>query len=608
MRFSGLCKSLRVSVIPSRLRVKGTAVAYNAPVAIFTSARRAAFWRFDHRTKTLSYLETTTMTGLRHGGRVLADQLWIQGCRRVFCVPGESYLAVLDGLYDIPDIETVTCRHEGGAAMMAEAHGKLTGQPGICMVTRAPGATNAAAGVHIAHQDSTPMILLIGQVGRGLVDREAFQEVDFRRMFGPLAKWVAQIDDAARIPEYLSQAYSVCLSGRPGPVVLALPEDMLSDEVTVADCKPVVPGIARAAEEDLDRLVGLLSAAERPLIMVGGGGWSATASQQLQTFAETHDLPVCASFRCQDYFDNDHRCYVGHAGIGINPKLAQRIGDCDLLICVGARLGEMTSSGYALVDIPNPQMKLVHVHPGAEEIGRVYRPDLGINASGPSFVAGIGRRKLESTGHWGEWCRAARRDFEKSLELLPTPGSAQMEQIVGYLREHLAPATIICNGAGNYTAWVHRYYRYRGYRTQLAPTSGSMGYGLPAAIAAKLEHPDRTVVCFAGDGCFLMTGQELATVSALSLKIVIVVVNNEMYGTIRMHQERSYPGRVIATGLRNPDFAALAESHGIRGVRVQSNEAFMDAYSASEEAEGAVLIEVMTDPNALTPVATLDGA
>ncbi len=546
------------------------------------------------------------MTELRHGGRVLADQLRVQGCRRVFCVPGESYLPVLDGLYEIPEIETVVCRHEGNAAMMAEAHGKLTGQPGVCMVTRAPGATNAAAGVHIAQQDSTPMILLIGQVGREFVDREAFQEVDFRRMLGPFTKWVAQIDVAHRIPEYISQAYSVALSGRPGPVALALPEDMLTEEVSVADCRPAAPGRPQVAEQHLSRLLELLSQAERPLVMVGGGGWNAASSAALEAFADANDLPVCASFRCQDYFDNAHRCYVGHAGIGINPALAERIRACDLLVCLGPRLGEMTSSGYTLVDVPNPQMKLVHVHPGAEELGRVYRPDLAINATSASVAAALGSRGRLAGAPWEAWRRDARRDYDESLEPLPTPGEVQLEEIVRYLRERLLPSAIITNGAGNYTAWVHRYHRYREYRTQLAPTSGSMGYGLPAAIAAKLEHRDRDVVCFAGDGCFLMSGQELATVAEHRLKLLVVVANNGMYGTIRMHQERSYPGRVIATDLHNPDFAALAESYGVRGVRVRTNEEFSAAYAAFEASDRAHLIEAMIDPRALTPVATLE--
>ncbi len=541
----------------------------------------------------------------RHGGQILVDQLRVQGCDMVFCVPGESYLAALDGLYGDNAVRTVVCRQEGGAAMMAEAYGKMTGRPGVCFVTRAPGATNAASGVHIAQQDSTPMILFIGQVGRGMMDREAFQEVDYRRMYGPLAKWVAQVDAIERIPEYVSHAYHLATSGRPGPVVLALPEDVLSAAAEVADAKPAAPVEAKAADEDLEALAELLKAAERPLMIVGGGGWSKEACVQVMAFAERLDLPTGASFRCQDYFDNRHRNYVGDVGIGVNPKLAARVRDCDLLISLGARLGEMTTGGYALVAIPNPKQTFVHVYPGPEELGRVYRPDLAINASIRSFAAKLERVAGVDPGRWAEWSRAARADYEANSELQETPGAVKLEQVVGYLRDHLPADAILTNGAGNYTAWLHRYYRYRPYRTQLGPTSGSMGYGLPAAIAAKLAAPARPVVCFAGDGCFLMTGQELATAVQYELPVVIVVVNNAMYGTIRMHQERHYPGRVSATDLRNPDFAKLAEAYGALGETVTRGEDFPAAFERALAAERPALIELRTDPEAITPRQTL---
>ncbi len=541
---------------------------------------------------------------LRHGGQILVDQLAIQGCDAAFCVPGESFLAVLDGLHAHPGLRTIICRQEGGAAMMAEAYGKMTGRPGVCFVTRGPGATNAAAGVHIAYQDSTPMILFIGQVGRDMVDREAFQEVDYRQMFGPLAKWAAQIDQTERIPEYVSHAYHLATSGRPGPVVLALPEDMLSSSAEVADSKPAARVEAKLAAEDLEAFAALLRGAERPFAIVGGGGWSQTAREAFEAFAERFSLPVGASFRCQDYFDNRHPCYVGDVGIGINPPLAGRLRESDLLLVLGARLGEMTTSGYSLIDIPNPKQKLVHVYPGPDELGRVYRPDLAINASPASFAAKLASLESAGTPPWAERSGAARADYEANIVPQETPGEVKLEQVIAHLRETAGDA-IVTNGAGNYTAWVHRYYLYGPYRSQLAPTSGSMGYGLPAAIAGKLAAPERPVVAFAGDGCFLMTGQELATAVQYDLPIVIIVANNGMYGTIRMHQERNYPGRVSGTGLKNPDFAALARSYGAAGETVTRTEDFPAALERALAAEGPALIELRTDPDAITPRTTL---
>lgn len=541
----------------------------------------------------------------RHGGQILIDQLRIQGCDTVFCVPGESFLAALDGLHGQSALRTIVCRQEGGAAMMAEAYGKMTGQPGVCFVTRGPGATNAASGVHVALQDSTPMILFIGQVGRDMVDREAFQEVDYRRMYGQLAKWVAQIDSTERIPEYISHAYHLATSGRPGPVVLALPEDMLSARATVADAKPALPVEAKAAPEDMAALEALLAGAQRPLMIVGGGGWSAEVRDGLAAFAERLDLPVSAAFRCQDYLDNRHPNYVGDAGIGISPALAQRIRDSDLLISLGARLGEMTSSGYSLIEIPNPKQSFVHVYPGPDELGRVYRPDLAINAASRSFVAALEGIAPPAEIPWSGWRAAARADYEANRQAQETPGEVKLEQIVAQLNDRLPSDAILTNGAGNYTAWLHRYYDYRSYRSQLAPTSGSMGYGLPAAIAGKLAAPDRPVVAFAGDGCFLMTGQELATAVQYELPIVIVVVNNGMYGTIRMHQERHYPDRISGTGLHNPDFALLAQAYGASGELVTRSEDFPAALERALTAGKPALIELRTSPEAISPRMTL---
>ena len=546
------------------------------------------------------------MRNVRHGGRILADQLAIQGCDRVFLVPGESFLAAIDGLHDLPGIETVICRQEGGAAMMAEAYGKLTGRPGVCMVTRGPGATNAAAGVHVAFQDSTPLVLVVGQVGRGMLDREAFQEMDYRRMYGEMAKWVAQVDRTERIPEYMSRAFHTAASGRPGPVVLALPEDVLSARADVADARPAVPGVPKAAASDVAAFGALLAQSTRPMLIVGGGGWSATAARDLARFSAAHHVPVSASFRCQDYLDNRHPNYCGHLGLGISRRVADRFRRCDLLIALGTRLGEITTSGYSLVDIPNPASRFVHVHPGAEELGRVYRPDLAVNASAASFAAAIAELEPVASRPREGWTRECAAEYRAGLEPRPTPGRARLEHAVLRTRERLDEDAIVCNGAGNYAAWVNRYFEYRVYRTQLAPTSGSMGYGVPAAVAAALVHPDRQVVCFAGDGCFLMTGQELATASQYGANLTVIVANNGMFGTIRMHQERHYPERVYGTGLANPDFAMLARSFGGLGIRVETDEEFDAALDEALAHRGLSLIEVVMDPQALSPAATLD--
>ncbi len=538
----------------------------------------------------------------RTGGEVLAAQLRLHGAGPVFGVPGESYLAVLDALYDESKaMPFIACRQEGGAAMMAEAYGKLTGQPGICMVTRGPGATNASAGVHVARQDSTPMILFVGQVARGFMDREAFQEIDFRHMYGPLAKWVAQIDDAARIPEYVSRAFHLAVSGRPGPVVLALPEDMLDEETEAADPEPYKRIEAHPGPQDMARFSALLTEAKNPLVILGGGGWDAQSVRSVEAFAAACSLPVATSFRRQDYFGNEHPCYVGDVGVGVNPNLAQRVKDADLLIVIGARLGEMPSSGYSLLDIPKPKQKLIHVHADASELGRVYQARLPILASPRTFTAALAEVAPSDVTIWSGWKENARKAYEAWQVPVQSPGPLQMAGIMGWLRDALPDDAIVTNGAGNYAVWVHRFFRFRRFGTQLAPTSGSMGYGVPAAIAAKLVHPGRTVVAFAGDGCFLMTGQEFATAVQYKAPAIFIVVNNGMYGTIRMHQERHYPKRVVGTSLVNPDFAAYARAFGGFGAIVENTGEFPAAFEAAAASGLPSIIELRLDPEAITP-------
>ncbi|MGQ7249208.1 thiamine pyrophosphate-binding protein [Halomonas sp. V046] len=542
---------------------------------------------------------------LRHGGQVLVEALEAQGIERVFCVPGESYLAALDGLYQ-SGVDTIVARHEGGASMMAEADGKLTGHPGVAFVTRGPGATNASCGVHVAFQDSTPMVLFIGQVASDQRDREAFQEVDYRAMFSPLAKWVAEIDRVDRIPEYVSHAFHVAQSGRPGPVVLALPEDMLSSE---AGAVPIVPAATlpsgKAAESDVAAILDTLASAERPLVIVGGGGWSKEAAGALGEFATKADLPVGASFRCQDYLDNRHSSYIGDIGIGINPKLAERVKSADVILSLGARLGEMTTSGYSLLTPPVSEQTLIHVHADAAEIGRVYRPRLAVVANAAEIVHQLADAATAPDTPRQQWTREAREDYEEWQQPQDTPGSLKMERIIAHLNETLGDDAILTNGAGNYSAWLHRYYRYRGWRTQLAPTSGSMGYGLPAAIAAKLRHPEREVVCLAGDGCFQMAMQEFGVACQYGANIIVLVSNNGMYGTIRMHQERTFPGRPSATRMVNPDFADLARSYGGFGATVTSDDDFPAALLAAQNAGVPAILDLKVDPQALSPKMTL---
>ena len=543
---------------------------------------------------------------MRTGAQILVDQLRIHGADTVFCVPGESYIAALDALGAARDqVRLVTCRQEGGAANMAEAYGKLTGRPGICFVTRGPGATNASIGVHTAFQDSTPMLLLVGQVARGNRGREGFQEVDVDRMFDGQSKWAAEITEPARIPELVSRAFHRAVSGRPGPVVLALPEDLLSEACEVEDAGPYRVVQAHPGAEDLAATRELLAVAERPLMLVGGGTWSAEASRDVMAFAEANGLPAAAAFRWQDAFDNHHRLYIGDAGLAVNPALARRITEADLLLVVGPRLGEAATSGYTLVDVPRPRQKLVHVHPGAEELGRVYQADVPINSGLPQFCAAARALEPVDGSRWTAWAEAARTDYLAHIEPRPAPGGVNVSEIVAWLRERLPRNAIVTNGAGNYTVWAHRFYQFSEYRTQLAPTSGAMGYGVPAAVAAKVVCPDRIVVCFSGDGDFLMCGQELATAVQYDLAVVILVINNGMYGTIRMHQERQFPGRVYGTDLVNPDFAALARAFGACGEIVERTEEFAAAFERALAAGGPALLELRVDPEAITPRATL---
>lgn len=542
---------------------------------------------------------------MRHGGKALVSQLEAQGAACAFTVPGESFLAALDGLHDSNRIKTVICRQEGGAAMMAEAWGKITGRPGLCFVTRGPGAANAMSGLHVAQQDSTPMVLFVGMPALGHEDREAFQEIDIKRLFCSFVKWAAVIRQTERIPEYVSRAFHVASSGRPGPVVLGLPEDMLAAECDVPDARSARIAEAHPAAADLERLGEKLAGASRPLMIVGGPGWSGAIRGAIQAFAERFDMPVAPAFRYQDYIDNRHPNHVGCAGIGIDPKLAAAIRNADLLIVVGARLGEMTTSQYSLLDIPNPKQFLVHVHPAPDELGTVYRPDLPIVSTPGAFASALLRLTPPKQKPWSKLRAELRASYEESLNPILLPGSVKLAEVVRTVSRMLPEDGIVTNGAGNYAAFVHRYFEYKTYRTQLAPTSGSMGYGLPAAIAAKLAFPSRAVVNFQGDGCFLMTGQELATAAQYGLPIVNVVANNGTYGTIRMHQERDYPNRVIGTTLVNPDFAAYARSFGAQGVTIESTEDFAPAFSDALAGNRPTLIELKLDPEAISPRKTL---
>ena len=549
----------------------------------------------------------------RTGGQILVDALKIHGVDTAFGVPGESYLDVLDALHD-SDIRFIINRQEGGAAFMADAYGKMTGKPGICFVTRGPGATNASIGVHTAYQDSTPMILFIGQVGNDFIDREAFQEIDYRRMYGQMAKWVAQIDRAERIPEYLARAFQVATSGRPGPVVLALPEDMLIDTAEVADTRAYQTVQASPSAAQIDVLRAMLASAKKPLVLLGGGGWNAQACADLQRFAEANELPVSCAFRFQDLLDNAHPNYVGDVGIGINPKLAARVREADVILAIGPRLGEMTTGGYALISAPVPAQRLIHVHADAVELGSVYQAELMINSGMPQIAAMLAAMAPVDAGAWRASVAEAKADLAawQKQPAIFQDGKAPLDlwQVVQQIDKIAPHDTIITNGAGNYATWAHRFHSYGGMRTQLAPTSGAMGYSVPAGVAAKIIDPKRTVITFAGDGEYMMNGQELATAVQYKAGVVIIVFNNGMFGTIRMHQERDYPGRVSGTELHNPDFAALAVAYGAHGEVVDKTADFGPALERALAHANSrnlpALIELRYDGNLITPGATLE--
>lgn len=552
----------------------------------------------------------TAKQSMRNGGQILVEALRLNGVDTIYCVPGESYLPVLDALQDHDSIRTITTRHEGAASNMADAYGKVTGLPGVAFVTRGPGATHAANGVHTAMQDSTPMLLFIGQVETGTREREGFQEVDYRRMFGGLAKWATEIESIERIPEIVHRAFSVAMTGRKGPVVVSLPEDVLFGVAEVADipaARVVEPCPASDAVAEIGQMLGV---AQRPMVVVGGTGWTAEAQSQLKAFVQRFNLPVAAGFRRQDILDNRDIHYVGQLGLGVSPALAERVRQSDLLIVVGSRLSEITSSSYAVVKSPLPQQKLVHCHADSQELGRVFHATLPVHASVAFMSAALSQLFTPQTvWAWDDWTQSARSDYvshNTPLQRSPGQTGVEMSHVVSHLSRVLPDNAIVTNGAGNYTVWVHRFFQYKQLGTELAPTNGAMGYGLPAAIAAKLADPARDVVCFAGDGCFMMYPQELATAVQFNASIVVIVVNNNMLGTIRMHQEREYPGRVSATRLTNPDFVAFAQSFGAYAERVANDDAFPAAFERARNAGRPALLELVTDPAQITPQGRLE--
>jgi len=542
---------------------------------------------------------------MRTGGKILIDQLVNQGCRTLFTVPGESFLAALDALFDEGPIRTIVCRHEGGAAMMAEACGKLTGLPGVAFVTRAAGAANAVSGVYVAHHDSTPMVLLVGVTTRGHEDRGAFQEMDIRALFAPITKWSSVVRSPKRIPEYVRRAFHTAQAGRPGPVVLGLPEDVLYARAETEDAAPALIPAPAPTPAEMTRLKDQIMRAKRPLIIAGGPGWSHAAATSLASFTENFNVPVATAFRRQDHIDNRIKTYVGHAGISRGEKLAEGIHSADLTLIIGEQPADVTTGNYSILSAPNPNQYLVHVHPSSDEIGRLFHTDWPIVAGTEPFARALGRLKPPPKRRWEQRRRELRAAYQRSLKPFPTPGDVKLEEVITTLSAELPDDAIVTNGAGNYAGFLHRYFQYKDYPTQLAPTSGSMGYGLPAAIAAKITHPDRTVVALAGDGCMLMTGQELATAVQYALPIVLIVANNAMYGTIRMQQERHFPGRVLGTRLVNPDFAVFARAFGAKGETISETAAFLPALQRALSARGPTLIELKLDPEAITPDKTL---
>lgn len=554
------------------------------------------------------------MSDVRSGARVLIEQLLLQGVDRLFCVPGESYLSVLDALFDTPNLRLIVNRHESGSAFMAAAYARLTGQPGVAFVTRGPGACNAAIGVHHAHQDSLPLVLLVGQAPTRVVEREAFQEIDCRSLFGSMSKWVVQVERADRIPEFVARAFQSATSGRQGPVVLALPEDVLEQSVRAPDARCHQPVQAAPSDTQIAALRRMLGKAQRPIVLVGGQGWSAAACENLRGFAEANKLPVACAFRFQDVFDNRHPNYVGEAGLGINPRLAARIRSADLVLALGPRLGEATTGGYTLLRAPVPEQALVHAHAGLEELGRVYQADLMINTGMPQLAARLAMMTPIDEPVWADALGQARAEFiawqQRPEILVRHPPRLDPWQLLQELRAALPNDAIVCNGAGNFAAWLHRFFPYLAPGTQLAPTSGCMGYAVPAAVAAKISAPEKTVVCVSGDGDFLMTAQELATACQYNAPVLFLVFNNGMYGTVRMHQEQRFPGRVIGTSLANPDFSQLARAHGIAGFRVAQTAEFSSALAQALSSLRArrlpALIELVCDPQLLSPSAHVE--
>jgi acetolactate synthase-1/2/3 large subunit len=542
---------------------------------------------------------------LTEGGRVLVSALADNGLTRGFCVPGESFLPVLDAFYDTPGMQLISCRQEGGAALMAESYAKTTGVPAACFVTRGPGASNAMAGIHVASQDSTPLLLFVGQIPRNFRDREAWQEMDVRTTFAPHVKWVAEIDDAARVTEYVGHAVRTAIGGRPGPVVLGLPEDMLYEQVAVTDVRPAQPVEIPAAPAALDQLSEWVAQAKAPLMIVGGGYWSRQVQAHVEAFAERHGMALVTAWRRQDYVDNLHANYAGHAGLGMNPALAHRIKAADLLIVFGSRLSDVTTAHYTLVDVPRPKQRLIHIHSAVEELGRVYQPDIAICATPAACARALAELPTHHTadvGSHGAWLEAAHHDYLTwSDPTNATQEGAALAESVAWLSRELSAEAVLTNGAGNYTLWLHRFYRYRRFGAQLAPSASSMGYGLPAAIAAGLAEPARDVVCFAGDGCFLMTGQELATAVHYGVKVIVILINNGIYGSIRMHQQRHYPDRLSGTTLTNPDFVALARSFGLAAYRVEDCADFQSVFKSAQRETSSVLIEFVLDSNILRP-------
>jgi len=542
---------------------------------------------------------------MKSSGQLIVDALTGFGTKRVFCVPGESYLPVLDALYD-SNIETTVCRQEGGAAMMAEAMGKLTGEPGICLVTRGPGATNASAGIHIAAQDSSPMILLVGQISTERRHREMFQEVDYQQFFGGMAKWVAEIESAERVPEMMSRAWHVATGGRPGPVVLVLPEDMLKQQSDVASVTSVSQTQAWPGPEQIQQMLSMIEQAKRPLAIVGGSRWSPKAVAHFTSFAERFGLPVACSFRRQMLFDHSHSHYAGDVGLGLNPALKECIKNTDLLLLVGARFSEIPSQDFELVDVPLPQCPMVHVYPDASELGKLYVPTLAISASPDALCETVSAVKPAAPHSRKTYIETLHGNYlQWSLLDHALESTSTMCSVMSHLIDVLPSDAILCNGAGNYSAWLHRFYPFKQYGTQLAPISGSMGYGLPAAIAAKLTNPKKTVLAFAGDGCFQMTMQEFGTAVEFGAQVIVLIIDNGMYGTIRMHQEMHFPGRVSATNLLSPDFAALAKSYGAYGVTIEQGADFAKAFADAQNSGGPALIHIKVDPDALTPTLSL---